>query len=49
MSGYIYCHFAKPVKRIKLELFFEEEEIIDELNTNIVIGKKHKEKCLVKE
>lgn len=49
MSGYIYFHFAKPVKRIKLELFFEEEEIIDELNTNIVIGKKHKEKCLVKE
>ena len=43
VSGYIYFHFENPVKREVLRMFFEEEEIINELTS------KEKEKCLVKE
>jgi len=43
MTGYIYFHFEDPVRRDVLEMFFEEEEIIDKLTT------KEKKKCQVKE
>ena len=43
MSGYIYFHFEDPVRRDTLEMYFEEEEIIDKLTT------KEKKKCQVKE
>jgi len=43
LTGYIYFHFDNPVRRAILEMFFEEEEIIDKLTG------KEKKKCLVKE
>tara|TARA_R100001244_G_scaffold104976_1_gene77906 strand:+ start:605 stop:916 length:312 start_codon:yes stop_codon:yes gene_type:complete len=43
MTGYIYFHFEDPINRAALEVFFEEEEIIDSLTI------KEKKKCLVKE
>ncbi|MAH44676.1 hypothetical protein CMI37_02555 [Candidatus Pacearchaeota archaeon] len=33
IDGFIYFHFEKPVKRSSLQVFFEEEEIINELKT----------------
>ena len=50
MTGYIYFHFDNPVRRAVLEMFFEEEEIIDKLtntkNDEEVNGKKQKVKQL---
>ena len=31
VDGFIYFHFERPVKKSSLEIFFEEEEIIDKL------------------
>ena len=33
IDGFIYFHFERPVKRSSLEMFFEEEEIINKLKT----------------
>jgi len=48
LTGYIYFHFENPVSRETLELFFEEEEIIDKLtntkNDDTVKDKKPKQK-----
>jgi len=33
IDGFIYFHFEKPVKRSSLQVFFEEEEIINNLKT----------------
>jgi len=40
MTGYIYFHFETPIKRETIEMFFDEHEIIDELEEQETIIEK---------